>query len=338
MRSRTHHLSRKELMGENNHRRRAVPTDWSRHRNRKARCYCWSASWMGSIFFAVMLWTCHVVMTFFEELSSVRNSAMTERAVGWTTTICLQPNIPPDALETCAIFRDWLSRSPVMNALRLSLTDHAGHLASGWGWFTTWSPFTTFQAKQIINSICTHFTVAVPFLIAIGVVYMALLLRYPLTAFRKATGLWNIRDQENIQVGHLPKDSRRGFLRIDADETNAVIQDLVQQMGAEQIVRNGHKCSKQEWGPAFYNQSHVHDDSTYSGHRGDISNVDPIDMPPCDMEFYTSRGVYADVPGPVRREESQAQSSMQDASRRGSGQAIRPWTVYNHDGLTDVHS
>jgi hypothetical protein len=138
----------------------------------------------------------HISATFFDELNSTENLAKTERARVWQTQICIPPkHLPPDALAICAEYRDWLSRSPAMNALRSSLHHHVDLWGAIWvtatGWLFTWDPFYIFQAKQVVNAVCTSFSTAVPILMIFGLVYIALLFRGPFADLRCWLGLRN---------------------------------------------------------------------------------------------------------------------------------------------------
>jgi hypothetical protein len=141
-----------------------------------------------------LLVSVHIAAIFFDELDSIDNVAKTQRAQMWLDQICVpSKRLPPDAVVLCGDYKDWMSRSPAMNALRLSLHLHVDHMKTVWlvctRWLFTWDPFYVFEAKQVINAVCTSFATAVPILMIFGLLYIALLFRGPISDFRCWMGL-----------------------------------------------------------------------------------------------------------------------------------------------------
>ena len=92
--------------------------------------------------------------------------------------------------QACDKSRPWIERPYTLNVLRLSIDAHIDHMMAMWiavfGWLTHWDPFTSFQIKQLVNSVCTNVVVAMPFVFGSALVFVGLLLRGPIAEFRAA--------------------------------------------------------------------------------------------------------------------------------------------------------
>jgi hypothetical protein len=132
----------------------------------------------------------HTTALFFDELYSEKNAYRTSQARAWLLNICADPvvKLPDSAQLSCAQHREWLSRSPEMNALRLALHHQvdtvAGVGAAVTSWFFTWDPFYVFQIKLLVNAVCSSMATAIPILVLAGVAYTVLLLRGPVADLR----------------------------------------------------------------------------------------------------------------------------------------------------------
>jgi hypothetical protein len=170
--------------------------DWNRGVKKEASSRLYRATVSGCVLFLLFVVVLHITVTFIHELHNPVNEETTIRAKVWLQRICInEKNLPKDAFLSCVKYRDWMSRSTAMNSLRITLHNEIDVLQSLWvrttGWLFTWDPFYVFQIKLVVNSLCNSLALAVPFITILGLIYIALLFKGPVSELRYWLGLRN---------------------------------------------------------------------------------------------------------------------------------------------------
>jgi hypothetical protein len=169
-------------------------SDWNRGIEKEATRRLYKATASGCVFFLLFVAAAHTSATFIHELRNPVNEDTTTRAKIWLRRICInETELPRDAFISCEKYKDWMSRSTTMNALRITLHTEIDALQSLWvratGWLFTWDPFYTFQIKLLVNSLCSSLTMAIPILTLLSLLYIALLFKGPICELRYWFGL-----------------------------------------------------------------------------------------------------------------------------------------------------
>lgn len=225
------------LLGEDGMKRPATPSDWTRAVKEYAK-YQMRLGFITIIPFLVILcMALHLRTTYNELYTSKANLLIDRTAKHWIEEICWDREKTErlHAVSKCAEYREWVSRSYTMNIIRLSMLEHGTHITHVLkyvlGWLITWDPVYTFYMRQLITSFCNQVLVFMPVISILSLVYVALLLRYPINQFKQSIALWN--PSKELDVGELPRKtdgygtpiySSKSFSSLDEDERRYLVE------------------------------------------------------------------------------------------------------------------